>query len=78
MAHGDDPHRAVRVAVEQMRALEAWNLARAARGEDAIRIGIGINSCEVVAGYLGSSKALEYTVIGDVVNTASRLCNLAE
>jgi adenylate cyclase len=78
VAHPDDAYRAVKVAVEQMHALEEWNLVRVAEGEDPITIGIGINSGEVVAGYLGSSKALEYTVIGDVVNTASRLCSRAQ
>jgi len=78
VAHEDDPYRAVKVAVEQIHALEEWNLVRAAEGEDPIHIGIGINTGEVVAGYLGSSKALEYTVIGDVVNTASRLCGQAK
>jgi adenylate cyclase len=78
VAHPDDAYRAVKVAVEQMHALEEWNLVRAAEGEEPIRIGIGINTGEVVAGYLGSSKALEYTVIGDVVNTASRLCSRAQ
>ena len=76
--HEDDAYRSVKVAVEQMHALEEWNLVRVAEGEDPVQIGIGINSGEVVAGYLGSSKALEYTVIGDVVNTASRLCSTAK
>jgi adenylate cyclase len=75
--HKDHAYRAVKVAVEQMEALEEWNLVRVAEGEEPIRVGMGINTGEVVAGYLGSSKALEYTVIGDVVNTASRLCSRA-
>lgn len=76
--HEDDAYRAVKVAVEQLHALEEWNLMRVAEGEDPIHIGIGINSGDVIAGYLGSSKSLEYTVIGDVVNTASRLCSAAK
>jgi adenylate cyclase len=78
VSHPDDAYRAVKVAVEQMHALEEWNLVRVAEGEEPITIGIGINTGNVVAGYLGSSKALEYTVIGDVVNTASRLCSIAK
>lgn len=78
VAHPDDAYRAVKVAVEQLRILEEWNLMRVAEGEPPIHIGIGINTGSVVAGYLGSSKALEYTVIGDVVNTASRLCSVAK
>jgi len=77
VSHADDAYRAVKVAVEQLRALEEWNRVRVAAGEPPIHIGIGINTGSVVAGYLGSSKALEYTVIGDVVNTASRLCSSA-
>jgi adenylate cyclase len=77
VSHPDDPYRAVKVAVEQLTALEEWNRMRVSEGEPPIHIGIGINTGSVVAGYLGSSKALEYTVIGDVVNTASRLCSVA-
>jgi adenylate cyclase len=77
VSHPDDAYRAVKVAVEQVAVLEEWNRVRVADGEPAIHIGIGINTGGVVAGYLGSSKALEYTVIGDVVNTASRLCSVA-
>ena len=76
--HEDDAYRAVKVAVEQLHALEEWNLIRVAEGEDPIHVGIGINTGDVIAGYLGSSKSLEYTVIGDVVNTASRLCSAAK
>ncbi len=78
VAHADDPHRAVSVGLEMMRVLGELNERRTARGENTIDIGIGINSGDVVAGYLGSSKALEYTVIGDAVNTGARLCSLAK
>jgi adenylate cyclase len=76
--HGDDPIRAVRTALEMLEVLERWNEERTARGQVPVHIGLGINSGEVVAGYLGSSKALEYTVIGDIVNTGSRLCSAAQ
>lgn len=78
VSHGDDPVRAVRAALEMMYVLEQLNGIRVQRGEPEIKIGIGLNTGEVVAGYLGSSKALEYTVIGDTVNTGARLCSLAK
>ena len=77
VAHDDDAYRAVKVAVEQLDVLSKWNEQRGRAGQPQVQIGIGINSGELVAGYLGSSRALEYTVIGDVVNTASRLCSAA-
>jgi len=78
VSHPDDPIRAVRTAIEMLHVLETFNRGREAEGEEPLRIGIGINTGEVVAGYLGSSKALEYTVIGDAVNTGARLCSLAK
>ncbi len=78
VAHSNDPYRAVKTALEMLAVLEQFNARRIEKGEDAISIGIGINTGEVVAGYLGSSKALEYTVIGDAVNTGARLCSLAK
>jgi len=78
VTHPDDAYRAVKVAVEQMRVLDEFNRTRMAEGEAPVRIGIGINTGELVAGYLGSSHALEYTVIGDTVNIASRLCSCAK
>ncbi|MBN1652206.1 MAG: FHA domain-containing protein [Deltaproteobacteria bacterium] len=77
VTHPDDAYRAVKVAVEQMRVLDEFNRTRVSEGEAPVKIGIGINSGDVVAGYLGSSRALEYTVIGDTVNIASRLCSCA-
>lgn len=78
VSHPDDPVRAVRTALEMLRQLDEFNRTRMAEGEEQLKIGIGINTGEVVAGYLGSSKALEYTVIGDAVNTGARLCSIAK
>lgn len=78
VSHPDDPLRAVRTALEMKEVLAEFNRERVAAGRQEIRIGIGINTGECVAGYLGSSKALEYTVIGDTVNTGARLCSVAQ
>ena len=75
-APADDPdhaRHAVACAVEMIeetaRLRERWE----AEGKAAIRIGIGINTGEAVAGNIGSERVFGYTVIGDAVNLASRL-----
>lgn len=78
VSHADDPVRAVRTALEMLEVLGEFNSARIRAGHDPLYIGIGINTGDMVAGYLGSSKALEYTVIGDAVNTGARLCSVAK
>jgi len=77
LAHADDPVRAVKAALEIHRVLEEFNFIRGSRGHAPIEVGIGINTGEVVAGYIGSNRTMSYSVIGDTVNTASRLCSAA-
>jgi adenylate cyclase len=77
VATKDDPVRAVQCALEQMEVLRAFNARRHAQRIPPLEIGIGIHTGPVVAGYIGSSKALSYTVIGDTANTSARLCGAA-
>ena len=64
---------AVRAALEMIELVDLFNLERAAAGKPEIRIGIGIASGEMVAGYAGTTDRATYTCIGDVVNLASRI-----
>src|SRR5438094_723146 len=77
MAHVDDADRAMRCALDQLAALERLNAKWKEQGRPELGIGVGINFGEVFAGNIGSDRRLEYTVIGDAVNTASRLCSSA-
>jgi adenylate cyclase len=76
-SHPDDPVRCVQSALEQMEILGRFNRKRMEIGQPPLAIGVGIHSGPLVAGYVGSSKALSYTVIGDTANTSARLCGIA-
>ena len=77
LAHPDDPDRAARAAIEMQRALERLNEEWSGQGRRPLAVGIGLQAGEVFAGNIGSDRRLEYTVIGDAVNTAARLCSEA-
>jgi class 3 adenylate cyclase len=74
----DDAIAAVRAALDMREALEEVNRSRVARGDPPITFGVGMNSGSAVAGGLGSDTHLEYTVVGNAVNIAARLCSEAE
>jgi class 3 adenylate cyclase/DNA-binding NarL/FixJ family response regulator len=69
-SHGDDADRAVATARNMHRALALMNERRA---WPAIRIGVGLGSGPVIAGQIGSPDRMNYTVIGDPANLASRI-----
>jgi adenylate cyclase len=74
------PHaevKAVECALDMLKVLKEFNRVRVAEGQEEIKIGVGINTGTVVTGAIGSSRALQYTAIGDAVNTAARLCTHA-
>ncbi len=73
----DAPFKAVSCAIAMLQALEEFNRTRASENLEAIRIGVGINTGNVITGSIGSTRALQYTAIGDAMNVASRLVNVA-
>ncbi len=68
---------AVSAAVEMQNALFAFNCELESQGHQAVRMGIGLNTGDFVAGNIGSEQKIEFTVIGDAVNVASRIESLA-
>lgn len=74
--HRDDhSEQAVRAALEMVELVEGFNIEQAARNKVQIKIGIGIASGRVIAGYTGTQHRATYTCVGDTVNLASRIEN---
>lgn len=79
IADPDDTYNAVRTAQEILQWTKMFSKIKPDYlKEHEINVGIGITTGEVFAGNIGSFRRLEYTVIGDIVNTASRLQNLTK
>lgn len=69
----DDASNAVKACIEMREALAQLNNVRMSRDQKPIQIGMGLHAGEAISGTIGSSERMEYTVIGNTVNTASRV-----
>jgi adenylate cyclase len=69
----DAAGRALACAFELQQEIERWNRKRCGRGADPLRVSMGIHCGPVTVGNLGGRERIEFTVVGDVVNVASRL-----
>src|SRR4030095_5434063 len=69
----DHSAAAVRAALDMVEMIELLNTERTALGKHALRMGVGIATGEMVAGYTGTQQRATYTCIGDTVNLAARL-----
>jgi adenylate cyclase len=78
ISHDDDEDRAMRAAIAMINALERWNRERMSNGKKPVKMGLGLNTDVIVSGNIGSPKRMDYTLIGDGVNLASRLESLCK
>lgn len=74
----NDALHAVQAAVKMQAKNIELNVIRKANGVETFEMGIGINTGEVIAGYIGSPDRLDFTVLGNHVNVAARLCSEAK
>ncbi len=74
----DDEALAVKAAYEMQLAVREFNRERVLAGHEQIGVGIGVATAQVIAGYVGSSRTMSYTVFGRGVNLAARLCSAAK
>jgi len=76
--HKDDATRSVLAGIEMNEALEEFNTQQRKLGKPEFRIGVGINYGVVTVGNIGTEKKMDYTIIGDMVNLASRMEGLTK
>ncbi|OSM02525.1 putative adenylate/guanylate cyclase [Magnetofaba australis IT-1] len=77
ITHENDPELAVRAALDMQKEIEEYNKRLPVKLEKPLSLHIGVNSGMVIAGGVGSDQKMEYTVMGDTVNLASRLESMA-
>lgn len=77
ISHPHGPIHAIRTSIEIIQELHQLNEEKRLMKWPDLKIGIGINTGEVVAGYIGSEDHINYTVIGDAVNVAQRIESIA-
>jgi adenylate cyclase len=73
LPHADHAERAVRAGLEMLELIAGFNRDQVTRDKPEIRIGIGIASGQVIAGYTGTERRVTYTCVGDTVNLAAHL-----
>lgn len=72
----DHATKALNASIEMQKALSLLNQKRETEGKFPIKMGIGLHSGQILAGNIGNKRKLQYTVIGDTVNVASRIESL--
>lgn len=78
ISYMDNPYNAISCGLDMIKELAKFNKKFSNLVKRDIDIAIGINTGEVIVGNIGSTDRMEYTVVGDTVNIASRICQLAK